>query len=75
MDFNFISFVNPFLWIKIITLIVIGFYVIFTFVVFVQVRIMAQILHLPHAQGVLKMISITHIILAISLFLFAVVIL
>lgn len=75
MDFNFISFVNPIFWIKIITLILIGFYVIFTFVVFTQVKTMAQILHLPHAQGLLKMISIIHIVLAISLFLFAVVIL
>ena len=75
MDLNFINFFQPVFWIKIITLIVIGFYVVFTFVVFTQVKVMTQILHLPHAQGLLKMISISNIILAISLFLIAVVIL
>lgn len=75
MDLNFINFFQPVFWIKIITLIAIAFYVVFTFVVFTQVRIMAQILHLSHAQTILKTISIIHIILAISLFLGAFVIL
>lgn len=75
MDSNFINFFQPVFLIKIVTLIVIGFYVVFTFVVFTQVKIMAQILHLPYAEAVLKIISIIHIIMAISLFLFAVVIL
>jgi len=69
------NFFQPVFWIKTITLIVIGFYVIFTFVVLVQVKTMAQILHLPHAEAILKVISIIHIILAISLFLLAIVIL
>ena len=75
MDLNFINFFQPVFWIKIITLIVIGFYVIFTFVIFTQVKVMAQILHLPNVSGVLKIISIIHVILAISLFLLAIVIL
>lgn len=75
MDLNFINFINPVFLIKIITLIVIGFYVVFTFVVFTQVKTMAQILHLPHAAVILKTISIINIILAISLFLIALVIL
>ena len=75
MNLDFINFFQPVIWIKIITLIAIGFYIIFTFVVFTQVKVMAQILHLPSAQGLLKMISIINIILAISLFLGAFVIL
>ena len=75
MDLNFINFLHPGLWIKIITLIVIGFYVIFTFVVFTQVKTMAQILSLPNSEAILKIISIIHLALAISLFLIALVIL
>lgn len=75
MDLNFINFLHPGLWIKIITLIVIGFYVIFTFVVFTQVKVMSQIIHLPHGETMLKTIAIIHIILAISLFVIAIVIL
>lgn len=72
MDINFL---HPNLWIKIISLIVIGFYVIFTFVVFIQVKTMAKILSLPDFEAILKIISIAHIALAISLFLIALVIL
>lgn len=76
MDLNFFnSIFAPTMLIKIITLIVIVFYVIFTFVVFTQVKVMTQILHLPHAQGVLKTISVINIILAVSLFIIAIVIL
>ncbi len=72
---DFINFFQPVFWLKIITLFMIGFYVIFTFVVFTQVKVMAQILHLPHAQALLRTISIINIILAISLFGLAIVIL
>lgn len=76
MDFNFLSSIfSANLLIKIITLIVIIFYAIFTFVVFTQVKVMTQIIHFPNIGGVLKIISLTNIILAISLFLFAIVIL
>lgn len=72
---DFINSLHPALWIKIISLITIVFYVIFTFVVFTQVKVMAQILHLPHGEAMLKTISIIHIILAVSLFIIAIVIL
>ena len=75
MDLDFLNFFQPVFWIKIITLIVIGFYAVFTFVVFAQVKVMAQILHLPAASAILKAISIIHVVLAISLFLGAFVIL
>lgn len=71
MDLNFINFLHPGLWIKIITLILIGFYVIFTFVVYTQVKTMSKILHFPHAEVLFKTISIIHIALAFSLFLVA----
>lgn len=75
MNLDFINFLQPVFWIKIVTLVVIGFYVVFTFVVFTQVKVMTQILHLPHASSILRIISIIHIALAVSLFLVAVVIL
>lgn len=75
MDFNFFNFFSAIVLIKSIILIAIGFYIVFTFVVFTQVKVMAQILNLPHAQILLKTISIIHIVLAISLFLGAFVIL
>ncbi len=76
MDFNFINFIfSANLLIKLITLVVIFFYTIFTFVVFTQVKVMTQILSLPYAESTLKIISIIHIALAISLFFTAVVIL
>jgi len=75
MNLDFINFLQPVFWIKIITLIVIGFYAVFTLVVFTQVKTMEQIIHLSHARGLLKTISIIHILLAISLFLLALVIL
>lgn len=75
MNLDFVNFFHPVFWIKIVTLIVIVFYVIFTFVVFTQTKVMAQILSLPQAKIVLKVISIINIILAISLFFIALVIL
>lgn len=75
MDFSFINFFQPVFWIKIITLIAIIFYAIFTFVVFTQVKVMSQIIHLPHGETTLKTISIINIILAISLFAIAIAIL
>lgn len=76
MDFSFFnSIFSANLLIKIITLIAIIFYAIFTFVVFTQAKVMSEILHLPHGETTLKTISIIHIILAVSLFLIAIVIL
>lgn len=75
MDLNFGEFFQPVILVKIVTLLVIGFYIIFTFVVFTQVKAMSQILSLPHASTILKTIAIINIILALSLFLGAFVIL
>ncbi len=75
MDLSFLNFLHPAFWIKIITLIAIFFYIIFTFIVFTQVRVMEQILHLPHAETILRTISIINIVLGISLFVMAIVIL
>jgi hypothetical protein len=72
---DFFNFFEPAFWIKIVALIVIGFYVIFTFVVFMQVKTMTQILRLSSVGGILKIISVIHMLFAISLFLFAIVIL
>lgn len=69
------NFLQATFWIKAVALVVIGFYVIFTFVVYTQVKTMTQILNLAHASFTLKLISKIHIFLAISLFLFAIVIL
>lgn len=72
MDFNFL---HPILLIKIITLIIILFYIVFTFIVLTQVRVMGEIVSIPHSKAILKIISIVHIALAISLFIAAIVIL
>ncbi len=69
MDFNFFNSFSAIFLIKIVTLIALGFYIVFAFVVFTQVKVMSQILHLPHAEAVLKIVSIINIFLAISLFL------
>ena len=72
MDFNFFpqayGLFSVIVLIKSITLIAIGFYIVFTFVVFTQVKVMTQILYLPNAETLLKTISIINIALAISLF-------
>ena len=73
MDFTI--FLNPFLWVKIITLTVIGLYAVFTFVVFNQVRVMTQILSLSHAEAILKIVSVIHVVLAVFLFFLGFVIL
>lgn len=78
MDFNSLKWTNffqPVLFIKIVTLIIIGFYLIFSVVVFTQVKAMSQILILPHASIIFKTIAIINIIAAVMLFLAAFVIL
>ena len=69
------SFFQPILLIKIATLIAIAFYAIFGFVVLTQVKAMGDIISFPHAADIFKTISIVNILLAISLFLLAIVIL
>ena len=74
MDIN-LSFFNPVLLIKIITLIAIVFYIIFTFVLFTQIKVMNQILSLPYSPAIIRSTIIVNIIFAISLFAVAFVIL
>lgn len=75
MNLDFVSFFQPVFLIKIVTLVIIIFYAIFAFVVHTQIKVMAQIVRLPHAETILKTISIINIALAVSLFLLALVIL
>jgi len=75
MDSNFINTFNPVFLIKIITLVVIGFYAVFSFVIYTQVKKMTRILCLHGTDGIIKSLSVIHIILALSLFLLALVIL
>ena len=72
---NLISFFHPVLLVKIVTLIIIGSYIIFAFVIFTQVKAMGQILSLPNASIILKTIILINVAAAIMLFLLAVVIL
>jgi len=75
MDFISLNFLHPAIWIKIITLIAIVFYVIFTFIVFTQVRVMSEIFSISDSKTILRIISIAHVVLAVSLFIIAIVIL
>lgn len=70
-----LNFLQPIFLIKTITLIAIGFYAIFGFVVFTQIKAMGEIISFPHVSKIFKTISIINILLAISLFLLAIVIL
>jgi len=63
------------LLIKIITLIVIIFYIIFTLIVSTQIKVMTEILYIPHSKSIFKTISTINIVFAILLFVFALVIL
>ena len=63
------------LFIKIATLVTLALYIIFTFIIFTQVRIMNRILELTFASRILMLATLVNIILAISLFLAAFVIL
>lgn len=72
---NLIDIFNPAVFVKIITLIILGFYIVFSFIVFNQVKVMNQVAQLPHAEFILKTIATINLIAAISLFLIAIVIL
>lgn len=63
------------LFIKITTLVTLAIYIIFTFVIFTQVRLMNKILELTSVSTLLISITIINIIFAFSLFLIALVIL
>ena len=70
-----LSFLQPIILIKIITLIAIAFYVIFTLVIFTQIKAMGEIIGLPFASGIFKTIIIMNIILSILFFVLGSVIL
>jgi hypothetical protein len=72
---DIVNFLQPSFWIKIITLIVIASYVIFTLVVYTQVKAMSRIIRIFHHENLLKMVAVIQIILAVSLFIFAIAIL
>jgi hypothetical protein len=61
--------------IKIITLIFLAIYIIFTFVILTQVRVMNRILNETFASNLLMIISVINILLPLSLFLIALAIL
>lgn len=63
------------LLIKIATLVFLAFYIIFTIVVLTQVRVMNNILKQSFASTILATIALGNLILALSLFLIALVIL
>src|SRR3989344_8469406 len=69
------SFLNINIWMKIILLLLISLYTIFSFVIFNQVRAMNKIIYVPSSSQILFITSIIHSLLAISLFLTALVIL
>ncbi len=60
---------------KILTLALLAFYILFTIVVFNQVLVMNRIVHMVYTSTILKIASTAHIVLAISLFIAALVIL
>jgi len=72
MNFSFFQLIFP---IKILTLIVFFFYIVFTFIIFTQIQAMSKIIDLPHATIIFKIIILINMALAVSLFLFAIVIL
>ena len=75
-NFNFLTqFINiPFL-LKAVALLLIFMYAIFAFVIVNQARTMNKIIYIPSSSRILIVISIIHLLLSISLFLTAVVIL
>jgi hypothetical protein len=75
MNLDATNFLQPTFWIKVVALIIIGAYAIFTLVVFTQIKAMTQVIRIPHAKKILLTISLINIALAVSLFLLAVVIL
>ncbi|RJQ38409.1 hypothetical protein C4559_01285 [Candidatus Microgenomates bacterium] len=66
---------QPLFAVKIVLIIAAFVFLIFTFVVFNQIRVMNDILSEEHSSLVLKIIGILNIFLAFSLFIFVLVIL
>ena len=75
-SFNILNlFLNINIWVKIIILLLISMYTIFSFVIINQVRAMNKIIYIPSSSQILFTTSVIHSILSVSLFLAAVVIL
>ena len=75
-NFNILNlFLNINIWVKIIILLLISMYTIFSFVIINQVRAMNKIIYVPSSSQILLVTSAIHLILSISLFLTALVIL
>lgn len=75
-NFNILNlFLNISIWVKIIILLLISMYAIFSFVIINQVRAMNKIIYIPSSSHRLFIISVAHLFLVISLFLTALVIL
>lgn len=68
-------FQNPFIFIKIGIIILIFFYVVFSYVIFKRIRIMNNVVEQSQSSFILVLISLINIIFAILLFLTAIVIL
>ena len=60
---------------KVAFLLVIAMYIVFAFVIFNQIRAMNSIVYVPNSSRILSIISVVHLVFAISLFLAVVVIL
>ncbi len=67
--------INLLFFLKIGLLIIIGLFTIFTFIIFNQIGVMNNIVNQPGASTILKIIAIINILLSLSLFLIALVIL
>ena len=66
---------SPLFLFKIALIVIIAIFIIFTIVIFTQVSVMNKIITHTTASGILKLIALLNIILAISLFVIALVIL
>lgn len=79
MKLDFLAIVkllrSPLFLFKIALIVIIAIFIIFTIVIFTQVSVMNKIITHTTASGILKLIAILNIILAISLFVIALVIL
>jgi len=71
----FNQFLQPLLMLKIAILVIIFIYFLFTIVIYTQVNTMNQIINEVHSSAILQTIAILNLLLAISLFVLALVIL
>ncbi len=69
------SFLNINIWIKILALLLIFMYTLFSFVIINQVRAMNKVVYIPSSSQILFITSVIHSLFSISLFLTALAIL